>query len=154
MSAAHLQQYLVNQVNSASPEELLVMLYNGAIRFLTEAEVAMEEGQVAQQGMLIGRAIDIVNELSATLDHGIGGQIAANLEALYAYMTRELLQANLKDDHKRLQVVREMLLDLRDTWLQAIEQVHVQRASEDKGVRAKSGAGSVPSQHSTALQGY
>jgi len=130
MSAAQFSQYLANQVNTASPEQLLIMLYNGAVRFLTEAECAMEEGRVAQRGMLISRAIDIINELNVTLNHEIGGEISANLEALYDYMNRELLQANIKDDLERIVLVKEMLTGLRDTWLKAIDQVHAEAAGQ------------------------
>jgi flagellar protein FliS len=126
MSAAYFSQYLATQVNTASPEQLLILLYNGAIRFLNEAEGAMQEGHVAQRGLMISRTINIINELCATLDHEIGGEISANLEALYNYMNRELLQANIKDDLKRLGQVKAMLTDLRDTWIKAIEQVQAE----------------------------
>lgn len=149
MSAAYFSQYLATQVNSATPEQLLVMLYSGAIRFLSEAEEAMEKGRVTQQGMLISRVINIINELCATLDHEVGGEIAANLEALYDYMNRELLQANSKDDLPRLSRVKEMLTDLRETWLKAIDQVHAEmvvhaelnpanRAGDESGGRSAS----------------
>jgi len=124
MSAAYVNQYIATQVNSATPEELLLMLYNGAIRFLTEAECAMAERRLSRQGELISKCIAIINELDATLDHEIGGQIAINLDALYMHMNRELLQANLKDDSSRLIRVKQLLIGLRDTWGQAIEQIH------------------------------
>lgn len=134
MSAAYFNQYLTTQVNSASPEELLLMLYNGAIRFLKEAEEAMREGRVAQQGMCISRTIAILNELSATLDHRIGGEISENLERLYTYMCNELLQANIHDDSQRLAGVITMLSGLRDTWVKAVEQVRSQQlAGKDNG---------------------
>lgn len=128
MSAAYFNQYLASQVNAASPEELLVMLYNGAIRFLSEAESAMADGRVARRGELISKCICIINELDVTLNHEVGGQIATNLDALYAYMNRELLLANIKDDPTRLAQVRQLLVGLRDTWLQAIEQLQNERA--------------------------
>lgn len=127
MSAAYINQYLANQVNTASPEELLVMLYNGAIRFLSEAECAFADGRIARRGELIGKSIGIINELTVTLNHEIGGQIATNLDALYTHMNRELLLANLKDDSFRLAQVKQLLIGLRDTWLEAIEKVHAER---------------------------
>lgn len=126
MSAAYFNQYLANQVNTASPEELLVMLYNGAIRFLSEAEMAMESGRVVRRCELISKSINIINELAATLDYEIGGQIATDLGALYTHMNQELLQANLKDDLSRLTQVKHLLVGLRDTWMQAIEQLHAE----------------------------
>jgi len=133
MSAAYFNQYLANQVNTASPEELMMMLYNGAIRFLTEAECAMKEGHVARRCELIGKSISIINELDGTLNHDIGGQIATNLDALYTHMNRELLLANLKDDSARLTQVKQLLIGLRDTWMQAIEQVHAELVAGGNG---------------------
>lgn len=124
MSAAYYNQYLVNQVSGASPEELLLLLYNGVIRFLNEAEYAMSQGHVARQGELISKSIGIINELDATLNYEIGGQIAESLDALYTHMNRELLLANINDDASRVAQVKQLLIGLRDTWVQAIEQVH------------------------------
>ena len=117
------------------------MLYNGAIRFLSEAECAMEDGRVAKRCELIGKVIGILNELAATLNHEVGGQIATNLEALYAHMNRELLLANIKDDDRRLAQVKQLLVGLRDTWLEAIEKVHAERAAEGSGRNAMLGVG-------------
>jgi len=140
MSAAYYNQYLENQVNNASPEELLVMLYNGAIRFISEAEHAMEARQIGRQGMLIGKVINIINELSATLDHEIGGEIAADLEALYDFMSRELLLANVNDDLGRLIQVRKLLSGLRDTWVKAIEQITAEPVVKEDGAGMNSQA--------------
>ncbi len=134
MTAAFINQYLENQVNTASREQLLIMLYDGAIRFLREAEGAMADRQVVQQGALISKTIGIINELSATLDHEVGGEVAADLEALYDYMNRELLRANLKDDPHRLGEVRKMLTGLRDTWLKAIAQVQAEQLAGKEAV--------------------
>ena len=130
MSAAYMNQYFENQVNTASPEQLLIMLYNGAIRFVGEAEEAMANKKIAYRGERISKAIAILSELSATLDHEIGGEIAANLESLYDYMIRTLLAANIQDDASKLVEVREMLSGMRDTWLDAIDQVRSEQAAE------------------------
>lgn len=130
MSAAYMNQYFENQVNTASPEQLLIMLYNGAIRFVGEAEEAMANKKIAYRGERISKSIAILSELSATLDHEIGGEIAANLAALYDYMIRTLLAANIQDDASKLAEVREMLSGLRDTWLDAIDQVRSEQAAE------------------------
>ncbi len=130
MSVAYMNQYFENQVNTASPEQLLIMLYNGAIRFVGEAEEAMANKKIAYRGERISKAIAILSELSATLDHEIGGEIAANLESLYDYMIRTLLAANIQDDASKLAEVREMLSGLRDTWLDAIDKVRSEQAAE------------------------
>ena len=130
MSAAYMNQYFENQVNTAAPEQLLIMLYNGAIRFVGEAEEAMANKKIAYRGERISKAIAILSELSATLDHEIGGEIAANLESLYDYMIRTLLAANIQDDASKLVEVREMLSGMRDTWLDAIDKVRSEQAAE------------------------
>lgn len=130
MSAAYIAQYQNSQVNTASPERLLIMMYDGAIRFVGEASSYLEDGRVGERGIAISKAMAIISELSATLDHEIGGQIAANLAGLYDYMLRELLQANLHDDGERLAIVKEMLADLRLTWLEAIDKVHAEKAAQ------------------------
>lgn len=130
MSAAYMSQYFENQVNTASPEQLLIMLYNGAIRFVGEAEEAMANKKIAYRGERISKAIAILSELSATLDHEIGGEIAADLESLYDYMIRTLLAANIQDDASKLVEVREMLSGMRDTWLDAIDKVRSEQAAE------------------------
>lgn len=146
MSAAYMNQYFENQVNTASPEQLLIMLYNGAIRFVGEAEEAMASKKIAFRGERISKAIAILSELSATLDHEIGGEIAADLAALYDYMIRTLLAANIQDDASKLVEVREMLSGLRDTWLDAIDKVRSEQAAE--------AAESVAKKYEAAPAGY
>ncbi len=122
---AYFNQYQNNQVTTASPEQLLIMLYDGAIRFVRQAEEAMAAKERVRKLESISKAIGIVSELSNTLDHQVGGEIAENLDALYHFMVRELTQANLGNDAKKLQVVEDLLCGLRETWVQAIE-VHRQ----------------------------
>lgn len=114
-------QYLDNQVATASREQILIMLYDGAIRFVRQAIFAIEDGDRAKKGEGISKAVAIITEFRNTLDHKIGGDIAANLDALYEYMLRELIKANAKSDVKSLQIVEGLLSELRDTWKQAID---------------------------------
>ena len=118
---AYTQQYQENQILSASPEKILVMLYDGAIRFTRQAMQGMTDGNVTLKLEGISRAMAIVTEFANTLDHEIGGEIAADLDGLYSFMVREFTQANLKNDIEKLQVVEGLLLDLRSTWIEAIE---------------------------------
>ncbi|MBU0960307.1 MAG: flagellar export chaperone FliS [Proteobacteria bacterium] len=115
----YMNQYQNNQIQTASPEKILIMLYDGAIRFTRQAMQAMDAGDKAVQGERISRAMAIVCEFSNTLDHEIGGEIAADLDALYSFMTRELTRANLKGDRKALETVEDLLSGLRDTWVEA-----------------------------------
>lgn len=117
---AYLNQYKNNQVNTASPEQIMLMLYDGAIRFVALAMQGIESGDIEKKNNGIQRATAIIMEFRNTLDHEIGGDIAANLDALYDYMIREMLQANIKKDRQKLQNVHTMLSDLRDTWKEAI----------------------------------
>jgi flagellar secretion chaperone FliS len=116
---AYMNQYQNNQVQTASPEKILIMLYDGAIRFTRQAMLAIDAGNKSVQGEKISRVIAIVSEFSNTLDHEIGGEIATELDALYTFMIRELTQANLKGDRKALETVDELLSGLRETWVEA-----------------------------------
>ena len=114
-------QYLRNQILSASPEQILIMLYDGAIRFTHQAISGIEENNLEMMTHGIRRAMAIITEFSNTLNHEIGGAIADNLDALYSFMVRELTLANLHRDKEKLRVVENLLVGLRATWAEAIE---------------------------------
>ena len=114
-------QYHNNQILNASPEQIMIMLYDGAIRFCRQAKQAMENGDRKVQSERISKTMAIVSEFSNTLDHEVGGDIAADLDALYAYMMRSLTKANLENDPASLKSVEDLLVDLRLTWGEAIE---------------------------------
>lgn len=118
---AYMNQYQSNQVATATPEQILVMLYDGAIRFVRQARDGMAAGDRVTKLKMIDKTMAILNELSATLDHEIGGEIAANLAALYDFMNRELVRSNLKNDPQPLDIVERILSELREAWVQAIE---------------------------------
>src|SRR5262245_52783790 len=86
-------------IAGASPQRLIVMLYDGALRAIFDAKVAMARSEIAQKGGAISKAIAIIQEgLRPALDLNAGGEIAANLMALYDYIVTRLLYANLKND--------------------------------------------------------
>jgi flagellar protein FliS len=118
---AYTNQYKNNAILTASKEQLLIMLYDGAIRFVRQARFAIEESRVTDKVNAIGRAMAIISEFSNTLDHKIGGEIAADLGRLYDFMLRELVAANVASDKKRLAPVERILLDLRTSFAGAIE---------------------------------
>jgi len=118
---AYMNQYQNNQILNASPEQILIMLYDGSIRFCRQAMLAMDAGQKTLQAEKISRAMAIVCEFSNTLNFEVGGEIAADLDALYAFMVRELTRANIKNDRKALETVADLLAGLRETWVDAIE---------------------------------
>ena len=113
--------YRKNQVMTATPEQILIMLYDGSIQFCRQAIHAMDAGQRTVQAEKISRAMTIICEFSNTLDHEVGGDIAAELDALYGFMVRELTKANVQNDRKALVTVEDLLIGLRSTWAEAIE---------------------------------
>ncbi len=120
MVNAYSNNYLENQINSATPEQLLIMLYDGAIRFTNQAVQAINDGNIEGRNYYINKACAIISELNATLDHDIGGKIASDLNLLYDYLLRELHKANSSNDADKLSPVLRILSDLRETWQKAI----------------------------------
>ena len=118
---AYMNQYQNTHVETASPEKILIMLYDGAIRFNRQAMQAMDDGNKEVQNEKITRTLAIISEFATSLDHEIGGEIAADLDALYMFMIRELTRANVEKDRKALETVDELLSDLRNTWVEAAD---------------------------------
>lgn len=121
MNAYSMNQYQQNQIATASPERILIMLYDGAIRFTRLAINGIREGNGQQKRHGIAKAMAIVTEFSNSLNHEIGGKIAEDLDALYDFMIRSLVAANLTDDVDKLADVERLLVDLRQTWAEAVE---------------------------------
>ncbi len=138
---AYMNQYQQNQMTTASPERILIMLYDGAIRFTRQALEAMEAGDNVTKLEKISRAMAIITEFSNTLDREVGGEIADNLDALYHFMIRELTTANLQNDAAKLKVVDGLLSDLRETWVEAIEINNAAKAEAQPAPHATKGAG-------------
>lgn len=104
-------------VMSASPHQLIVMLFDGAQTSLRAARLHMQQGNIAGKGRSLSKAIDIINNgLAAALDHEQGGEIAERLASLYDYMVRLLMQANLHNDEKRLDEAAQLLEDIGSAW--------------------------------------
>ncbi len=104
---------------SASPHKLIAMLYDGARGAIARAQFQMEAGDIVAKGNAISKAIEIIdNGLRAVLDHDAGGEIAADLEALYDYMARRLMLANVRNDASLLAEVDRLLEDLAGAWAQ------------------------------------
>ena len=111
-SAAYRQQ----SVLTASPGQLVVMLYDGALRFLGQAAVAMRaDDQLACDGKL-RRAEAIIDELHMVLDNERGGEIASRLEGVYVFCKRHLIEARIERDPSRIDKVAELLGELRGAW--------------------------------------
>jgi flagellar protein FliS len=116
-------KYKKSSIESANKEKVLLLLYEGAIRFIKQAKEANEQKNIALRGEMIGRAYDIVMELCSTLDFKIGGEISKNLEQLYIYVLEELTRANITGDSKHFDNSLKILSILYDGWVQAIASI-------------------------------
>src|SRR5262245_6765641 len=110
------QTYLQTQVQSRSPLELVVMLYDGAIRFLEQAGDAMDQRDMPTKARAISKAMAIIAELQSTLNMEQGGEIALQLDGLYTHITTRLVDANVQRDRAPINEVIALLRPLRDAW--------------------------------------
>ncbi len=108
--------YRESAVLTASPVQLVVMLYDGAGRFLRQAIASFDAGEEMRAGQAIGRTQAIVEELLATLDLDRGGEIASRLQGIYVYCLRQMSEARFQKDTAKLQEVAGLLGDLRESW--------------------------------------
>ena len=118
--------YKRQQIMTASPAELTLMLYNGAIRFVNESILALEGGDMPKTHNANIKAQNIVREFMVTLD--MQYEISQSWASLYEYIHYRLVQGNLKKDREMLVEARGLLTELRDTWHQAMKAVRVPEA--------------------------
>jgi flagellar secretion chaperone FliS len=117
-------QYKQMAVKTANRGQILIMLYEAAIQNVKKAADALDKRDIAAKGVAIGKAHDIINELMNTLDFEIGGNIARDLERLYAFMTEQLVKANLENSKAYLENVQKLLEKLLSGWREAVKQVN------------------------------
>ena len=115
--------YLQSATRTADPRELVVMLYDGILRFVTEAELRLDAQERAQATQAVGRAMDIVHELMCSLDHGPMPQLSHQLESLYIYISERLLHISLRQDREAIAEVRSLVSELREGWAEALRQL-------------------------------
>lgn len=132
MKAAY-QKYKNTSIMSASREKLLLMLYEGAIKFTKLAIKAIDEKKIAERGLNIGRAFDIVLELNNTLDHKVGGEVAAHLEQLYMFITDQFTKANITGDKQYLLNALKILETLHEGWVGAVEKLKKEQETPKEG---------------------
>ena len=111
---------------TASPEQLTLLLYNGALRFLNESIQAMEQGDIQKSHNANLRVQAIVREFMITLD--MSYELSKDWAKLYEYTEYCLIQGNIKKDVKQLQQAKSVLEDMREAWIGAMKQTHVARA--------------------------
>ena len=113
------QSYQQNAVNTASPGELTLMLYNGCLKFITLAKKAMKAGNVQDKNTNLIKAQNIIHEFMVTLNMDI--KVSEELMVMYEYIHRRLVEANVKSDETILEEVEGLVTELRDTWKQVIQ---------------------------------
>ena len=111
-----IKAYQDNAVTTQSKGRLIVLLYDGAIKFMKLAIKELEANNYEAKGRYINKALNIINELNAILDMNAGGEIASNLRKLYCFMTERLSEANIKRDPQMIQEVIELMEELNQSW--------------------------------------
>ena len=112
------QQYFQTQIRSSSPLELVVMLYDGALRATAVACEALDRRDIPARRAALSKAMSIISELQSTLDMERGGDVAVELDRLYTWMTAQLVEAAVKQQAAPIADVRRILEILRDAWQQ------------------------------------
>lgn len=112
--------YLETKIRSASPAELISLLYEGLARELRCAAACVDRGDIAERGTAIGRALGILGELRNSLNHEAGGEVATNLEKLYVYWTSRITDANVRSVRAPLDQVIGLLEPVRVAWNESV----------------------------------
>ncbi len=124
--------YKKTSIHTASKEQILLMLYQAAIKNCKKAIEAIDNKEIAKKGEYIGKLQDIVIELNNSLDFKIGGQVAEELSSLYDYLLYSSTQANIKIDKAPLEGCLQVLNTLYDGWAEAIKQVRKEKGTATK----------------------
>ncbi len=103
---------------STTPLDLIIMLYDGVIEHLGKAAVSMSQRNISQKTYHINKSVSIIEELLSSLNIEEGGQVALNLQSLYAYILRELTVANSSNDVDKIKHIEQLLIELRSAWRQ------------------------------------
>jgi flagellar protein FliS len=115
-SAQALARYRTTQVQASSPLEQVVLLYDGAIKFMDAARAAIDRRDIAARRDALSRAMAIVGELKSTLDMERGGEVAQSLDRLYGYVTTRLLDAAMHQNGQAIDECRKLFDTLREGW--------------------------------------
>ncbi|MDM5246508.1 flagellar export chaperone FliS [Lysinibacillus sp. G4S2] len=116
-TSAH-NAYKQNSVTTASPGDLTLMLYNGCLKFLHKAKLAIQEKKIQEKNTNLQKAQAIISELMATLNMDI--EVSKNMMALYEYMNHRLVEANIRNDISIIEEIEELVTEFRDTWKEVI----------------------------------
>ncbi len=139
------KQYHKTSVTTSNKGKVLLMLYEGAIKFVRQAQIKMKNKEVAEKGMLISKCTAILSELMNTLDFKVGGQLAVDLENLYIFMIDHLIEANINNDIEKLQHVEGILKTLYSAWSEAVNNPKPEEPQQPSEGETKGGAKSTAS---------
>lgn len=114
------QRYRAVKIQTASPAQIMIMLYDGAIRFALIAKKKIDEKDYAAKGTYIGKVQAIISELMSSLDFSIAPELCTQLEQLYIFMMEQLTEANLNLQTDKIDTVVRLLRTLRDSWNEAL----------------------------------
>ena len=117
-TASHSAAYRQQSILTATPGQLVVMLYDGCLRFLNQAAYAMRGGDITESNARLSRAEAIIEELHSTLDMEKGGVVASRLQGIYVFCSKHLIEARLSREPQNIEKVSELLSELRDAWAQ------------------------------------
>ncbi len=120
---ASARRYKAVQIESATPGQILIALYDGCIRFCRAAQVQIEAGDISGKGRMISKAVAIIGELRSTLDHQEAPDLCDSLDRLYVFFQEQLSMANIKMDPTLIDPVINLMTDLREAWSQAVREV-------------------------------
>ena len=121
--------YKQNSVTTVSPGELTLMLYNGCLKFLGKAKVAIEQKNIQEKNINLQKSQAIISELMSTLNMDM--PIAKQMLPLYEYMNRRLIEANIKSDTSIIDEVEGLVTEFRDTWKEVIKITRQQQYSSN-----------------------
>jgi len=119
----NMQAYKKTSITTASKETVLLMLFEGCLKFLHKAKDAMLEKRIAEKGQLILKAHDIVTELIASLDYKANKDLAEQLESLYNFVTDELVRANIQNKPEHLDAAIKVMTILKEGWENAVKEL-------------------------------
>lgn len=145
-----LGKYKQTSVTTASKGQVLLMLYEGAIKHTKIAIEAIRAKNIAKKGEAILKINDIINELSLSLDHDVGGELSRDLERLYMFIVDQITQANIRNEAKPLETTLQLLETLYEGWAGAVRQVNTQHGGDPRAAAAAEIEKNTTAQNTTA----
>ena len=138
MNAYGQKKYQQTQVTTVDKGRLIVLLFEGAIKFLHQAKECAECGDIAGKSNYINRVLDIIAELNQSLNLAEGGDLAVNLRQLYIFWSEHLIQAKIRKETRNIEDVAKMMDSLNEAWNQVVNQREAQSVlPKNEGVSLK-----------------